>query len=116
MLDLIIRGGLNISPRAIEEVLGEHEAVEEAAVIGLPHELYGEQVAAALILRPQWPLEQVRHALEQLCGERLGADYIPTRFFVVDDLPRSSTGKVQKARLRDKLVAEHLPAAANGSA
>lgn len=114
--DLIIRGGLNISPRTIEEVLAEHEAVEEAAVVGLPHELYGEQVGVALILRPGWLLEQVRDALEQLCGERLGADYIPARFFIVDDLPRSSTGKVQKARLRDTLLAQHLPAAADGSA
>jgi acyl-CoA synthetase (AMP-forming)/AMP-acid ligase II len=99
--DLIIRGGLNISPRAVEEILEEHEAVDQVAVIGLPNDFYGEEVAAVVKLKPGYTLEAVRQALCELCRENLSAVAVPTQFLALEAFPVSSTGKVQKAKLRE---------------
>lgn len=102
--DLIIRGGVNISPRAIEEVLLTHPVVANVAVIGLPHDLYGEQVAAVVCPRPGFALEEQRSDLIQFCRDRLSAASVPTQWIERTELPTNSTGKVQKQRLRDELV------------
>lgn len=106
--DLIIRGGLNISPRAVEEILEEHEAVDQVAVIGLPNDFYGEEVAAVVKLKPGYTLEAVRQALGELCRENLSAAAVPTQFFELAAFPVSSTGKVQKAKLRQMYAANSL--------
>jgi long-chain acyl-CoA synthetase len=102
--DLIIRGGINISPRAVEEVLLEHEAVAQVAVVGLPHDFYGEEVAAAVLFKPGHSLATARGSLEDLCRERLSKTAVPTRFVAVDELP-SANGKVQKHKVREQLLA-----------
>jgi acyl-CoA synthetase (AMP-forming)/AMP-acid ligase II len=102
--DLIIRGGTNISPRAIEEVLLGHEAVEQVAVVGVPHPFYGEAVVAAVILRPGRSLADEQASLRGLCEGRLSAGAVPARFVRVDSLPLSANGKVQKNVLRDRLL------------
>jgi acyl-CoA synthetase (AMP-forming)/AMP-acid ligase II len=95
--DLIIRGGNNIYPTDVEAVLLEHPDVQEAAVIGIPHEVLGEDVAAFVVARPRHELEV--DALLAFAAERL-ADYKrPRKVFVVDELPRNATGKVMKHRL-----------------
>lgn len=101
--DLIIRGGVNVSPRAVEECLLDHEAVAQAAVIGLPHDLYGEEVTAVLVLQTGISLADVRPSLQQFCRERLSASAAPTRWVALAELPSSTTGKVQKNVLRDTL-------------
>ncbi|MCC2667805.1 MAG: putative o-succinylbenzoate--CoA ligase [Armatimonadetes bacterium] len=101
--DLIIRGGVNVSPRQVEEVLLEHPAVAQAAVIGLPHDLYGEEVTAVLVLQPGQVLDELKRELQQLCRERLSSSAVPTCWVEVPELPVSSTGKVQKNVLRDTL-------------
>jgi len=101
--DLIIRGGVNISPRAVEDVLLCHGAVQEVAVIGLPDAFYGEEVAAVLVLVGGSALERVQPELERLCREKLNDYSLPTRFFALPALPLSSSGKVQKAKLRSML-------------
>lgn len=106
--DLIIRGGLNISPRAVEEILQEHEGVEQVAVIGLPNDFYGEEVAAVVKLKPGYTLEAVRQALNELCRQNLSAMAIPTQFFELEAFPVSSTGKVQKAKLREMYASNSL--------
>jgi long-chain acyl-CoA synthetase len=103
--DIIIRGGLNISPRGIEEVLLEYPAVQEAAVVGVPHAFYGEEVLAALQLRPGVELAGVQDELTTLCRRSLCPLAVPGRFVQVEDFPRTSTGKVSKAELRARLLA-----------
>jgi acyl-CoA synthetase (AMP-forming)/AMP-acid ligase II len=103
--DLIIRGGINVSPRQVEECLLDHPAVSQAAVIGLPHDLYGEEVTAVLVLRPGRTLDEVKPELQQLCRERLSASAAPTRWVELPELPVSTTGKVQKNALRESLGA-----------
>jgi acyl-CoA synthetase (AMP-forming)/AMP-acid ligase II len=95
--DLIIRGGNNIYPTDVEAVLLEHPDVQEAAVIGIPHEVLGEDVAAFVVARPGHDLDV--DALLAFAAERL-ADYKrPRKVFILDELPRNATGKVMKHRL-----------------
>jgi len=104
--DLIIRGGMNVSPRRIEDVLLAHPAVAEVAVVGVPHEFYGEEVVAALRLEEGQSVEALRASLESHCKAHLSALSMPNRFVQVDELPTSVTGKVQKGRLAKRL-SEH---------
>jgi acyl-CoA synthetase (AMP-forming)/AMP-acid ligase II len=97
--DLIIRGGMNISPRRIEDILLEHPAVAEVSVVGVEHEFYGEEVVAAIRLLSGHRLDDVRSALELVCKSHLSAVSMPNRFVEVSEFPMSVTGKVQKAKL-----------------
>ncbi len=96
--DLIISGGLNVYPREIESLLDELPGVEESAVVGLPHDDFGEGVTAFLVLKPGAHLTQ-ESVLESL-GDRLARFKLPKRVFFVEQLPRNSMGKVQKSALR----------------
>jgi long-chain acyl-CoA synthetase len=107
--DIIIKGGINVSPRAVEEVLLEHESVEQVAVVGLPHDFYGEQVVAALQLRSGRQLAAEISSLKALCASRLGVDSIPSRFVAVAALPANANGKIQKNVLREILLNEARP-------
>jgi acyl-CoA synthetase (AMP-forming)/AMP-acid ligase II len=100
--DLIIRGGHNIYPTDIEAVLHEHPAVQEAAVVGVPHAVLGEDVAAFVVARPDASIESAE--LADFCAERL-ADYKrPRQIHFVDELPRNATSKVMKHVLADRLA------------
>ena len=96
--DMIIRGGNNIYPTDIEAVLLEHPDVQEAAVVGVPHQVLGEDVAR--VRRASEPARRVdADALLAFCAERL-ADYKrPRQLHFVDELPRNATGKVMKHKL-----------------
>jgi long-chain acyl-CoA synthetase len=95
--DLIIRGGNNVYPTDIEAVLLAHPAIQEAAVVGVPHAVLGEDVAAFVVTMPGAPYE--RDDVLAFCAERL-ADYKrPRQLHLVDELPRNATGKVMKHRL-----------------
>jgi long-chain acyl-CoA synthetase len=99
--DLVIRGGFNVYPREIEEVLHEHPAVREAAVIGRPDARLGEEVVAFIALKkgtPATPEEVIA-----FCKERLAAYKYPREVVVLDELPKGGTGKVLKAELRATL-------------
>ncbi|HVO53109.1 MAG TPA: AMP-binding protein [Solirubrobacterales bacterium] len=99
--DMIIRGGENIYPREIEDVLLEHESVKEAAVVGRPDEVRGEEVHAVVALVSGDDVE----LLEAHCRERLAAFKVPSSWEVVEELPKTSTGKIDKKPLREKLAA-----------
>jgi long-chain acyl-CoA synthetase len=99
--DMIIRGGENIYPREIEDVLLEHPAVQAAAVIGRPDEVRGEEVHAVVVLAEGGELEEI----ESHCRARLAPFKVPSSWQVVDDLPKTSTGKIDKKPLRASLVA-----------
>jgi long-chain acyl-CoA synthetase len=92
--DLIIRGGYNVYPREIEEVLYEHPAVAEAAVIGLPHESLGEEVAAAVALKPGAAI--TAEELRDYVKGQVAAYKYPRHVWLLDALPKGPTGKIQK--------------------
>ena len=101
--DVIIRGGENIAPREVEDALCSHAAVSEAAVVGLPDERYGEQVAAWVRLTAGATASA--DELAAYLHERLARHKVPTSWCFVDDLPRTPSGKVQKFVLRDQAQA-----------
>ena len=106
--DMIIRGGLNIYPREIEELPQTHPAVAEAAVVGVPDERWGEQLAAVIRLN----LADERPSVGELrafCRTRMSAHKTPAYWSFVEAMPVTPTGKVQKFVLRDRLSAGVLP-------
>ena len=98
--DLIITGGLNVYPREIEAVLDELPGVEESAVVGLPHDDFGEGITAFLIPREGASLSE-EGVRESLAG-RLARFKLPKRVLFLKSLPRNTMGKVQKAALRQR--------------
>ena len=95
--DMIIRGGENIYPREIDEVLYRHESVAEAATIGVPDTLYGEEVAAAVVLKEG--REASAADLAEFCRQHLADFKCPKTFHFVKELPKGPTGKVLKREL-----------------
>jgi long-chain acyl-CoA synthetase len=95
--DLIIRGGFNVYPREIEEVLYGHPAIAEAAVIGIPHESHGEEVKAIVALKPG--AETTEDELIAYCKEHLAAYKYPRSFEFRPELPKGPTGKILKREL-----------------
>lgn len=105
--DMIIRGGLNIYPREIEEMLYRHPAVAEAAVIGVPDEKWGEQIGAVLRLEdPANPPDTA--ALKAWCRERIAAHKTPSLWYFAKDLPMTPSGKIQKFRVQDEIAVGRL--------
>jgi acyl-CoA synthetase (AMP-forming)/AMP-acid ligase II len=101
--DVIIRGGNNVHAADVEAVLCEHPDVLEAAVVGIPHEVLGEDVAAVVVLAPG--TRTTAQQLREHCISRM-ADYkVPRSIEITDELPKNATGKVLKARLRLQLSA-----------
>ncbi len=98
--DMIISGGENIYPREIENVLLAHEKIYEAAVIGVPHETFGETVKAYLVLNSG--KEATGEEMREYCKGKLGDFKIPRLWEFVDELPRSPSGKVLKYMLKEK--------------
>jgi O-succinylbenzoate-CoA ligase len=97
--DMIIRGGENIYPKEIESVLYAHPAVLEAAVVGKPDPVYGEQPVAFVSLRPG---QQVTaDELDAYCRDRLAGFKRPREYVVLDTLPKNPVGKITKPQLRD---------------
>ncbi len=107
--DLIIRGGENIAPAQIESCLVEHDAVLDAAVVGVPDEKWGETVAAVVRVRGEQP-DGLRAALVEHCRARLSPYKVPQQWFSAGELPVTASGKVQKFKLRDAVVSGALTA------
>jgi fatty acid CoA ligase FadD9 len=101
--DMIIRGGENIYPREIEQVLFEHEDVADVAVVGVPDPVWGEQVVA--FVRPAEGRTPEPDRLRVYCRESLAAHKVPHHWIILDELPTTSSGKVQKFVLRDRFSA-----------
>ena len=98
--DMIISGGENVFPREVEEVLLAHPAIDQAAVVGLPHEHWGEQVAAFIVLRDGMNVSE--DELKAVCRERLSRYKVPKEIRVVRDLPRNRMGKIDRRALREQ--------------
>ncbi len=97
--DIIIRGGENIAPAEIESLLREHEDVVDAAVVGVPHDHFGEEVAAAMILRAGATLDG--DALASFLDDRIAGFKIPKVWKQFDAFPLTGSGKVRKFQLRE---------------
>ena len=95
--DMIIRGGYNVYPREVEEVLYEHPAVREVAVIGIPHDEYGEEVAAAVTLKDG--VEVTADELRDFVKEQVAAYKYPRYIWFVEELPKGPTGKILKREI-----------------
>jgi long-chain acyl-CoA synthetase len=96
--DMIIRGGYNVYPREIEEVLYEHPDVREVAVVGVPHDELGEEVGAAVALKDGADTKEEQ--LRDYVKEQVAAYKYPRRIWFVDDLPKGPTGKILKREIQ----------------
>lgn len=101
--DLIISGGYNVYPPEVELVLAEHPGVQACAVVGCPDDAWGEVVTAVIVPRPSHEVT-AEHIIAHCRGFLVGYK-VPRRVAFVDDLPRNSLGKVQKAALRETICA-----------
>ncbi|MEO3427497.1 AMP-binding protein [Pelagibius sp. CAU 1746] len=98
--DMVKTGGENVAALEVENCLAEHPEVTESAVFGLPHEYWGEELVAAVVPKPG--TEPDPGALREHCRSRLSAFKVPKRIFIVENLPHSASGKIQKFRLRER--------------
>lgn len=103
--DLILRGGFNIYPRDLEELISRHPAVAEVAVVGVPSERMGEEVVAVVVPRPD--AEVTSGEILAFCQERLAKYKTPRAVVFLEAMPRNGVGKVLKKTLRDQ-VAEQV--------
>jgi acyl-CoA synthetase (AMP-forming)/AMP-acid ligase II len=101
--DMIIRGGENIYPKEIENILYRHPAVLEAAIVGRPHEVLGEEPVAFVALRT--PGSATPEELIEQCGAALARYKVPRALTILDALPKNPVGKIDKRALR-RLVAQ----------
>ena len=96
--DMIVSGGFNIYPRELEDIMGEHPAVAQVAVVGAPHPKWGEAVTAFVVLRSgQAPCGE---ALAAMVAERKGSFQAPKRFEFVPSIPQTPVGKPDKKAVR----------------
>ncbi len=100
--DLIIRGGMNIAPMEIDSVLLKHPEVFEAAAVGVPDKIYGEEVVAYAIAKPGKSLTE--QSVVEYCKQHLAAAKVPKQVFIVSELPKSDRGKVLRDKLKEDWV------------
>jgi acyl-CoA synthetase (AMP-forming)/AMP-acid ligase II len=98
--EMILRGGENIAPAEIEDVLRAHSAVVDAAAFGVPDEKYGELVAVAVSLTDDADSEE----LTAYCRARLAPFKVPSVIHILDEIPRTPTGKLQRRRIAAQFV------------
>jgi long-chain acyl-CoA synthetase len=95
--DMIIRGGYNVYPREVEELLYEHPAIREAAVLGVPHDEWGEEIGAAIVLEPGEELAP--EEISAWARERIAAYKYPRVVWFLEELPKGPTGKIVKREI-----------------
>lgn len=100
--DVIIRGGVNISPLPLEQALSEHPAVERVAVVGVPDSRLGERICAAIV--PRGPLPELPELQDWLSEAGLPRRQWPETVYSVDELPQTALGKIRKNELREHIV------------
>ena len=111
--EVINRGGENIAPREVEEVLTGHAAIREVAAVGRPDPIYGELVVAYIAVDDTWNVEKAQD-LHEYAAQRLSPHKVPVDFIVIDALPRTPTGKVERRLLRAREQARATANARNG--
>ncbi|HJW17352.1 MAG TPA: AMP-binding protein, partial [Flavisolibacter sp.] len=103
--NLIISGGINIQPEEVTECLLRHSSVSEACAIGLPDPVFGEKLIAAIVLKPG--SNESSLDLVNFCREYLEEKKVPTKIFIVPELPKGVSGKVQLHALKEQLIQLH---------
>jgi long-chain acyl-CoA synthetase len=103
--DMIVSGGENVYPVVVENILAQHPAIAEVAVIGVPDEKWGETVKAVVVLRPEASASE--EELIEFCRGKLAGFERPRSVDFIDALPRTATGKVFKRSLREPYWAGH---------
>jgi len=99
--DMIIRGGLNVYPREVEDAMMKHEAVSLVAVIGVPDDKFGEEIKACVVLKEGQSLSE--DALKEWTKEQIASYKYPRIIEFLDNLPMNATGKILKKELRKKV-------------
>ncbi len=102
--DLIIRGGINISPASVEEVLHQHPAIHECAVVGVPHAILGEEVVAVIRITKGAIFENVKKEILELCRTKLARIKQPSQILELPEFPHTTSGKIQKRKIRTWLT------------
>jgi len=102
--EMIVTGGINVSPAEIEAAIAAHPSVVEVAVIGMPDRRWGEAVVA--VVRPVADAQATEAVLDAFARERLAPYKVPKRWLFTDELPMTASGKVQKFLLRERLERE----------
>jgi long-chain acyl-CoA synthetase len=105
--ELIITGGFNVAPSEVEDAIREHPYVQDVAVIGMPSEHSGEDVVAAVVLKPGATLDE--DSIRTQARDSLTPYKVPKRVVQVDELPRSLIGKVLRKQVKDNLIAAEQP-------
>jgi acyl-CoA synthetase (AMP-forming)/AMP-acid ligase II len=103
--DMILSGGENVFPQEVEELLTAHEAVSDAAVFGVPDEQFGQRLAASVVCRSGTSVSE--EELQSYVKERLARYKVPREIAFVEQLPRTSTGKLQRRKLVQQLTDGH---------
>lgn len=98
--EMIITGGENVYPLEVERVIGDHPAVQEVSVVGLPDERWGEMIAAAVVLHPEASLTE--EELRTYCKSSLGRYKVPKKVWFLDELPKTPVGKIDKRGIIEK--------------
>ena len=102
--DLIIRGGINISPASIENAIHTHENVLECAVVGIPHKIQGEEIIAVVRLDKTGNFSAIKDELIELCKNDLSAIELPSRIVMLSEFPHATYGKIQKNKIKSWLI------------
>lgn len=102
--DLILRGGASIYPSELENVLAHHSAIDDVAVVGVPHDYYGEEVIAVVVRS----MKVTTRELDAWVRERLAPYKVPRGYAFIESIPEGPSGKRMKRRLRDQLVAGEI--------
>jgi len=100
--ELIIRGGENIAPREIDDVLYQHESILEAAAVGIDDENYGQEVVACVVVRDGYQCSA--EELQSYCEKEIGTYKTPKTIYFMDDLPKGPSGKILRLKL-PKIIA-----------
>jgi len=106
--DLIIRGGINISPASIENILYKHSEILECAVIGIPHKIQGEEIIAVIRIKNEGAFKEIQKQLIAICGRELSKIKRPSKIVNLLEFPHSTYGKIQKNKIRAWLLNQNL--------
>lgn len=99
--DLIIKGGVNISPLAIEKIIDAHPAVDFSVVVGVPDDYFGEVIAAAVKLKQGYSMKDIRESIISFCKANLGIVQQPSYFVDLEEFPQNLIGKIQRSKLKE---------------
>jgi acyl-CoA synthetase (AMP-forming)/AMP-acid ligase II len=95
--ELINRGGEKISPIELDSIMLSHPKIAEAVSFGVPDDMYGQEVHAAVVLKPG--VQTTEKELQQYCAEKMAKFKVPKRFYITDVMPKTATGKIQRRKV-----------------